>query len=126
MGGSMPRFGVFFPPVLTLSCRFRRQVPEDAATRETPAAILARLVRTPTAGLSSRAMRIAKPLLLVATPIGVLAGLYEGYRVAGGLVILMAALLIFVSAAIGMVVLTIRREQAAERAAKSATIDEQT
>ncbi|MFO7278304.1 MAG: hypothetical protein DIU56_014840 [Pseudomonadota bacterium] len=71
-------------------------------------------------------MRIAKPLLLVATPIGVLAGLYEGYRVAGGLVILMAALLIFVSAAIGMVVLTIRREQAAERAAKSATIDEQT
>ena len=32
-------------------------------------------------------MRIAKPLLLVTTPIGVAAGLYEGWRLAGGLVL---------------------------------------
>jgi hypothetical protein len=41
-------------------------------------------------------MKIAKPLLLVLTPIGVVAGLVEGYRVAGGLVVLMAAMLVLV------------------------------
>jgi hypothetical protein len=61
------------------------------------------------------AMKIAKPLLLVTTPIGIAGGLYEGYRLAGGLVFLMAALLLVISAAIGMTVLTIRREAAAER-----------
>ena len=39
------------------------------------------------------AMRIAKPLLLVTTPIGIALGLYEGYRLAGGLVFLMAAMI---------------------------------
>ena len=61
-------------------------------------------------------MRIAKPLLLVATPIGVVAGVIEAFRLTGGLALLMIALLLFISAAMGMVVMTIRREQAEERA----------
>jgi hypothetical protein len=57
-------------------------------------------------------MRIAKPLLLVTTPLGVLGGLYEAYRLAGGLVILMAAMVGLIGAAFGTVIATIRREQA--------------
>lgn len=61
-------------------------------------------------------MKIAKPILLVTTPIGVIGGLYEGYRFAGGLVVLMAALLGMITIAISSVVLTVRREKAAEQA----------
>jgi len=61
-------------------------------------------------------MKIAKPLLLATTPVGVAIGVYEGYRLAGGLVFLMVALLLMISAAIGMVVATVRREEAAEQA----------
>lgn len=61
-------------------------------------------------------MRIAKPLLLITTPIGLAFGLYEGWRLAGGLVFLMAALILVFGAAMGSVVLTIRKERAAERA----------
>ena len=61
-------------------------------------------------------MKIAKPLLLVTTPLGVIIGVYEGYRLAGGLVFLMVALLLLISAAIGMLVSTVRREEALERA----------
>lgn len=57
-------------------------------------------------------MKIAKPMLLVTTPIGVIGGIHEGYRLAGGLVFLMIALLLMISAAIGLLVLTIRREAA--------------
>jgi hypothetical protein len=57
-------------------------------------------------------MKIAKPLLLVSTPLGVAWGLLEAYRLAGGLVILMAAMIGLLSAAAGTVVATIRREQA--------------
>jgi hypothetical protein len=60
-------------------------------------------------------MRIAKPLLLVSTPLGVAFGLVEGYRLAGGLVVLMAALLGMLSVAAATVVCTVRREQRAER-----------
>jgi uncharacterized protein (DUF58 family) len=56
-------------------------------------------------------MRIAKPLLLVLTPIGVVVGLIEGYRVAGGLVVVMAAMLLIVGVAAVTVVMTIRRER---------------
>jgi hypothetical protein len=64
-------------------------------------------------------VKIAKPLLLVTTPIGVIGGIHEGYRLAGGLVFLMIALLLMISAAMGMLVLTIRREAAeAARAAE--------
>ncbi len=61
-------------------------------------------------------MRIAKPLLLFTTPIGLAYGLYEGYRLAGGLVIVMVAMIGVIAAAMGSVVMTIRRERAAERA----------
>jgi uncharacterized protein (DUF58 family) len=60
-------------------------------------------------------MRIAKPLLLVTTPIGVVWGLLEAYRLAGGLVILMAAMIGTLVAAAGTVVATVRRERTAER-----------
>ena len=61
-------------------------------------------------------MKIAKPLLLIITPVGLILGLYEGYRLAGGLVLIMAALIAVMSVAMGSVVLTIRRERAAEQA----------
>jgi hypothetical protein len=61
-----------------------------------------------------RAMRIGKPLLLILTPIGVIGGLYEAWRLAGGLVFLMLALLTVIGVAIGTVVATIRRERAEE------------
>ena len=57
-------------------------------------------------------MRIAKPLLLVSTPVGVVWGLLEAYRLAGGLVILMAAMVGTMAAAAGTVVAIIRREHA--------------
>jgi hypothetical protein len=69
----------------------------------------------------SSAMKIAKPMLLVTTPIGIIGGVYEGYRLAGGLVFLMVALLMMISAAIGMTVLTIRREEAATKRRAAAT-----
>ena len=56
-------------------------------------------------------MRIAKPMLLVLTPIGVAIGLVEGYRLAGGLVVLMAAMLLIVGLAAATVVITVRREK---------------
>jgi hypothetical protein len=60
-------------------------------------------------------MRIAKPILLVSTPLGVAFGLIEGYRLAGGLVVLMAAMLGVVFVAAGTVMRTVRRERLAER-----------
>jgi hypothetical protein len=60
-------------------------------------------------------VKIAKPLLLITTPIGLALGLYEGYRLAGGLVFLMAAMIGVIGVAMGSVVLTIRREREAEK-----------
>jgi hypothetical protein len=60
-------------------------------------------------------MRIAKPLLLVSTPLGVAWGLLEAYRLAGGLVILMAAMIGLLGVAAGTVVAAIRRESAMAR-----------
>lgn len=56
-------------------------------------------------------MRIGKPLLLFITPVGVVGGLYEAWKLAGGLVLLMAALVGMMVAAFAQLVLTIRREQ---------------
>ncbi|MEP7244580.1 MAG: hypothetical protein ABI885_13010 [Gammaproteobacteria bacterium] len=67
-------------------------------------------------------MKIAKPMLLVTTPIGVVLGIYEGFRLAGGLVFLMIALLSLISVAIGTVVATVRRERKAEEAVREASI----
>lgn len=63
-------------------------------------------------------MKIAKPLLLVTTPIGLAFGLYEGYRLAGGLVFIMAALIAVMGVAFASIVLTVRRERREEEARK--------
>jgi hypothetical protein len=56
-------------------------------------------------------MKIAKPLLMVSTPVGVAGGLWEAYRLAGGLVLVMAAMVGVLAAAAGTVVATVRRER---------------
>jgi hypothetical protein len=66
-------------------------------------------------------MKIAKPILLVSTPVGVLGGLFEAYRLAGGLVILAAGMVGLLSVAAATVIHTIRREAAAEHAGGSRT-----
>lgn len=58
-------------------------------------------------------MKIAKPILLVSTPIGVVGGLHEAWRLAGGLAFLMLLMLCALGFAAASVVLTIRREQRA-------------
>ena len=58
-------------------------------------------------------MRIAKPLLLVSTPIGVIGGLYEAWRLVGGLTFLIVAMLGVLGFAAASVVVTIRREERA-------------
>ena len=65
-------------------------------------------------------MRIAKPFFIVTTPIGLALGLYEGWRLAGGLVVIMAAMIALVGAAMLSVVLTVRREKRTEDAARAA------
>lgn len=57
-------------------------------------------------------MRIARPILVVSTPIGVVFGLREAWRLAGpGMALLMTAMLAVVGAFIWMTVRTIRRER---------------
>jgi hypothetical protein len=56
-------------------------------------------------------MRIAKPLLLITTPIGLLEGFYECYKLAGGLLFLMVAMVGVMVAAMASVIATIRREE---------------
>jgi hypothetical protein len=59
-------------------------------------------------------VRLAKPILLTATPLGVLGGLHEAWKLSPGLAFLMAAMVGVMAAAIGSVVLTVRRENAEE------------
>ena len=56
-------------------------------------------------------MRIAKPLLMVSTPLGMLTGLIEAYRMVGGLAIVMFAMMGVLGVALASIVLTIRREK---------------
>jgi hypothetical protein len=63
-------------------------------------------------------MRIAKPLLLITTPIGMIGGVHEAFRLAGGLAFLMIAMMLMIGAAFAMVVMTIRKERRAEAAGK--------
>jgi len=58
-------------------------------------------------------MKIAKPLLLVSTSIGVVIGLQEAWRLTGGLIVLMLVMVGGLAAAFAGVVATIRREQRA-------------
>jgi hypothetical protein len=68
-------------------------------------------------------MKIAKPLLLITTPIGIVGGIYEAYRLTGGLVFLMIAMMLMVAAAIGTLVSTARREEAEARARLTDTVE---
>jgi hypothetical protein len=70
-------------------------------------------------------MRIAKPILLVTTPLGVAEGFYECYRLAGGLVVLMVAMVGVLGVALATVVATIRREASAGAGASAAAKEEQ-
>jgi protein-S-isoprenylcysteine O-methyltransferase Ste14 len=57
-------------------------------------------------------VRIAKPILLVTTPIGVVFGLREAWHLAGpGMALLMAVMLAVVGGFIWMTVRRIRREE---------------
>jgi hypothetical protein len=62
-------------------------------------------------------MRIAKPILLVTTPLGLVLGLREAYRLAGGLVVLMAIMVALFGVAILGIVRVVREESAAASAA---------
>ena len=57
-------------------------------------------------------MRIARPILLVSTPIGVIFGLREAWRLAGpAMAVLMAMMIAVVGGFIWMTVRTVRRER---------------
>jgi len=57
-------------------------------------------------------MKFLRRVLLVTTPVGVAIGLYEAWRLAGGLVVLMATQLIVLGLIVGGLVRIARREQA--------------
>jgi ABC-type dipeptide/oligopeptide/nickel transport system permease subunit len=61
--------------------------------------------------VSEASLRIAKPLLLVSTPIGVVWGVVEAYRFRPVLALLMSILIGVISAFMWLTVRTIRREQ---------------
>ena len=60
-------------------------------------------------------MRIAKPILLVTTPLGVAIGVYEAWELAGGLVVLLIMLIAMFGVAMLTVVSTVRREAREEK-----------
>jgi hypothetical protein len=62
-------------------------------------------------------VKIAKPLLLTTTPLGLLEGFYECYKLAGGLLFLMVAMVGVFGVGMASVVAVIRREQRSARSA---------
>lgn len=64
-------------------------------------------------------MRIAKPLLLVTTPVGVVWGIVEANRFHTWLAVLMIVLLTFISLCIGMTMRIIRRERRTQQLSTS-------
>ena len=61
-------------------------------------------------------MRIARPILLVTTPIGVIMGLREAWRLAGpGMAVLMGLMLAVVGAFLWWTVRKVREEAARDR-----------
>ena len=66
-------------------------------------------------------MKIAKPLLLVSTPLGMVTGLIEAYRLVGGLAILMFAMMAMLSIAAAGIVYTIKKEKREWTASKSSS-----
>jgi hypothetical protein len=71
--------------------------------------------------LKLRHMKIAKPLLLVSTPLGMVTGLIEAYRLVGGLAILMFAMMAMLGIAAAGVVYTIKKEKREWTASKSSS-----
>lgn len=69
-------------------------------------------------------MRIGRPLLLTTTGVGIVIGIYEGYRYAGGLVVLMLAMMSVIGVGVGLIVSTIRREKREEQAASEKRRDQ--
>jgi hypothetical protein len=61
------------------------------------------------------AMKFSSRLLMVITPVGVVIGLHEAWRLAGGLVVLMAVQILILSLIAVAVVRTIRRESKEQR-----------
>ena len=66
-------------------------------------------------------MKIAKPLLLVSTPLGMVTGLIEAYRLVGGLAILMFAMMAMLGVAAAGIVYTIKKEKREWTASKSSS-----
>jgi len=66
-------------------------------------------------------MKIAKPLLLVSTPLGMVTGLIEAYRLVGGLAILMFAMMAMLGCAAAGIVYTIKKEKREWTASKSSS-----
>ena len=56
-------------------------------------------------------MRIGKPLLAVSTTVGLVAGIYEGYRLTGSLMWIFTGIIALFGAAVAWTVLRMRREQ---------------
>jgi hypothetical protein len=65
-------------------------------------------------------LRIARPMLLITTPLGLIEGVYECYKLAGGLVVIMLSMLLVMSCALATVVVAIRREELGRGAATPA------
>jgi hypothetical protein len=63
-------------------------------------------------------VRIAKPLLILVTIVGVAFGLYEAWLFAGGLVFLMLAMLGVIAVAMATVISTVRKEREKETQSK--------
>jgi hypothetical protein len=63
-------------------------------------------------------MKIAKPLLLVTTPLGLIDGFYECYKLAGGLLVLMIAMVGVVGVGFATVIATVHREERERNHAK--------
>jgi RsiW-degrading membrane proteinase PrsW (M82 family) len=66
-----------------------------------------------------RNMRFSTVMLMVLTPIGVAIGLHEAWRLAGGLVVLMAVQVLVMSLVAVSVVRTIKREGAKKETEKT-------
>jgi hypothetical protein len=60
---------------------------------------------------------------LITTPIGLIEGFYECYRLAGGLLFLMVAMVGVMGVALATVIATIRREERASRPTAAASAD---
>ena len=56
-------------------------------------------------------MRIAKPILMVTTPVGLIGGFHEAYQLAGNLVWLMVAMVSVLTAFVVFLIRIARREQ---------------